>query len=118
MSGLREGGVIACPGCGHVAHQPARCGHWYDYVPGEEQMTRCLCGVDELVAAAQPRATADIIAEGVANVSTALEPVLEAVVGYRAKCKAEGFSDEGAEAMAVEFHRILVAALVKAQMQS
>lgn len=54
---------------------------------------------------------ADDVAAAVAELGAVLEPVLEAVQGYKQKAVAAGFSAATAEQMAVHYHRHLFAVL-------
>ena len=49
------------------------------------------------------------VAKGVVFMSASLEPVYEATKGYRDKCANDGWGPEAAEAMAVQYHAILLA---------
>lgn len=56
---------------------------------------------------------AGMTAEGMAEVADAFDQILELVVGYRAKCRAQGFSEEASEQMAVGIHGVFIANLMK-----
>lgn len=43
-----------------------------------------------------------------AEMSEMMQVVVEAAVGYRARCEANGFSPTAAEAMAMEYHGYLM----------
>jgi hypothetical protein len=50
-------------------------------------------------------------ASAIATMATGFQPIREAAVGYRQSLLGSGFTEQGAEACALEFHSFLVAQL-------
>ena len=52
------------------------------------------------------------LAEALLKMSEVLAPVMEAVDGYRAEAERRGYSPTAAEAMALEFHGLVLAQMM------
>lgn len=57
----------------------------------------------------QPLDFANDVAKGVALISASLEPAYESAKGYRNRAIEDGWSEEAAEMMAVQYHGNLMA---------
>lgn len=55
-----------------------------------------------------------VLAEAMASMTEMLGPVMEAVDGYKAEAERRGYSPTVAEAMALDFHRMVIAQMVSA----
>jgi len=51
---------------------------------------------------------ARLFAEGLAQIGVAMEPLTEAVEGYRARCERNGYSDAVSRGMAADYHAALL----------
>lgn len=60
--------------------------------------------------------TPDEIASDVSNVMMSMQvtfaPIVDGLVGYKAKLVSQGFSNEASDAMVVDYHRIILAILM------
>lgn len=59
---------------------------------------------DDMMAADLAR----LFAEGLAQIAVAMEPLAEAVEGYRARCERNGYSDAVSRGMAADYHSALM----------
>lgn len=107
----------ARPGCGHDEDEHAGVGpgECYAYAPPHPVVGTLLCTCEAFLdepPAAEPdelplsAAVAGVIAE----LGETLEPVLEAVNGYRSKLLGLGYPADAAASMAADYHRMLLAA--------
>lgn len=60
-----------------------------------------------------PKLEADEVAHAMADMSELMQPVLDAVVGYRAECLRRGFNETVSEMMAAAYHSTLLMMMAK-----